>query len=117
MKQRIRTTPRLNPHTVATDGVWSGSLFFKGETMKLTLLKTIPSSSHNAPYSEELGEHWPEGQQFKLLDKTRQRGCQRLYRTKPTSTIVEQIGGEEVLVSVPNDQFQELFGIASPYAV
>jgi hypothetical protein len=85
--------------------------------MIVTLRKTIPSGSHNAPYSEELGEHWPEGQQFKVLEKRRQKSCQRFYRTKPTSTIVEQIGGEEVLVTIPNDKFVELFGIESPYAV
>lgn len=82
----------------------------------LTLLKTIPSNSHNAPYSPELGEHWPAGQQFKLLDKRRQKVCQRFYRTKSTSTVIEQIGGEEVLVTIPNDRFVELFGIESPYA-
>ena len=82
----------------------------------LTLRKTIPSSSHNAPYSEELGEHWPVGQQFRLLDKRRQASIQRFYRTKATSTVVEQFGGEEVLVAIPNDQFAELFGIESPYA-
>jgi hypothetical protein len=83
--------------------------------MKLTLRKTIPSSSHNAPYSEELGEHWPQGQQFRLLSKKRQDDCRKFYRFKDTSTIVEQIGGEEVLVAIPNDKFVELFGIESPY--
>lgn len=82
----------------------------------LTLLKTIPSSSHNAPYSEELGEHWPVGQKFKLLGKQRQESIRKFYRTKPTSTAIEQIGGEEVLVMIPNDLFVELFGIKSPYA-
>ena len=84
--------------------------------MKLTLRKTIPSSSHNAPYSDELGEHWPEGQEFKLLGKRRQDSCRKFYRSKNNSTIVEQVGGEEVLVSIPNDKFLELFGIESPYA-
>ncbi len=82
----------------------------------LTLLKTIPSSSHNAPFSEELGEHWPAGQKFKLLGKRRQDSIRKFYRTNSTSTIVEQIGGEEVLVSIPNGQFAELFGMESPYA-
>lgn len=95
-----------------------GFLFGAGTmtTATLTLRKTIPSSSHNAPFSEELGEHWPEGQQFKLLGKRRQDDLRRFYRTKATSTIVEQIGGEEVLVAIPNDQFAELFGTESPYA-
>ena len=84
--------------------------------MKLTLLKTIPSSSHNAPYSEEMGEHWPEGHQFKLLSKLRQDSIRRLYRFSDSSTIVEEIGGEEVLVAIPNDKFVELFGVESPYA-
>jgi len=81
----------------------------------ITLLKTIPSNSHNAPWSEELGSHWPTGQQFKLLGEKRQASIRRLYRTKAASTIVEQIGGEEVLVSIPNSQFFELFGVNSPY--
>lgn len=80
----------------------------------LTLLKTIPSSSHNAPYSDELGEHWPAGQQFKLLPKSRQESARRFYRTKNTSIAVEQIGGEEVLVTIPRDRFAELFGINPP---
>jgi hypothetical protein len=63
-----------------------------------------------------LGEHWPEGQQFKLLGKSRQDACRKFYRFKDSSTVVEEIGGEEVLVAIPNDKFVELFGIESPYA-
>jgi hypothetical protein len=85
--------------------------------MSLRIRKTIPSSSHNAPYSEELGEHWPAGQKFKLLGKSRQDSCRKFYRFKATSTIVEQVGGEEVLVAIPNEKFVELFGIESPYAL
>lgn len=81
--------------------------------MKLTLLKTIPSGSHNAPYSEELGAHWPAGQEFKLLPKNSYE-C-KYYRPEGT-TVLEQIGGEEVLLLVPNSKFVELFGIESPYA-
>lgn len=80
----------------------------------VTLLKTIPSGSHNAPYSEELGEHWPEGQKFKLLSPSRQESARRFHRTKATSILVEQIGGEEVLVAVPVDRFLELFGVHPP---
>lgn len=83
-------------------------------TQVVTLLKTIPSGSHNAPYSEELGEHWPEGQKFKLLPLKRQESIRRFYRTSNTSTAVEQIGGEEVIVTIPNDKFKELFGINPP---
>lgn len=79
--------------------------------MILTLRKTIPSSSHNAPYSEELGEHWPEGQRFKLLPPRRQETLRRHFHVKDTSTVVEQIGGEEVYVSIPTEQFPELFGV------
>jgi hypothetical protein len=77
----------------------------------LTLRKTIPSGSHNAPYSEELGEHWPKGQRFKLLGKRRQATLRRFYHIRASSTVVEQIGGEEVLVAIPTEQFGELFGI------
>jgi len=58
------------------------------------LLKTIPSHSHNSPFTMELGHHWPAGQQFKLLPKTKQRSFGK--------TDFEQIGGEEVILRVPN---------------
>lgn len=82
--------------------------------MILTLRKTIPSTSHNAPYSEELGEHWPAGQEFKLLDQRRQRCLHKHFHVPTGRTCVEQIGGEEVLVSIPNEQFPDLFGIEVP---
>ena len=77
--------------------------------MTLTLLKTIPSGSHNAPFTCELGSHWPEGQQFKLLPKSRYPS-----RMKATSIAVEQIGGEEVIVIIPRERFAELFGVEAP---
>lgn len=79
--------------------------------MILTLLKTIPSGSHNAPYSEELGEHWPAGQQFKLLDDRRQKTLRRHFSVKASQTCVEQVGGEEVTVAIPTARFPELFGV------
>ena len=39
----------------------------------VTLLKTIPSTSHNAPYSEEHGHHWPAGTVFRVLPATRRK--------------------------------------------
>lgn len=78
--------------------------------MILTLLKTIPSGSHNAPYSAELGPHWPAGQRFRF-PKSRQSQLRRLYRKSDCESFVEQVGGEEVLVVVRNDRFQELFGV------
>ena len=77
----------------------------------VTLRQTIPSGSHNAPYSSELGSHWPEGQRFKLPPKRRQQELRRFYHVKEGNTVVEQIGGEEVLVSLPSKRFPELFGI------
>ena len=79
--------------------------------MKLTLIKWIPSSSHNAPFSEELGNHWPQGQQFKLLDSDSQKVHRRFHRMKKDSVCVEQIGGEEVRVHIPISLFPELFGV------
>lgn len=82
--------------------------------MILTLRKTIPSGHHDAPYSPELGEHWPAGQKFTLLGKREQSSLRQRGRIKDTSTVVEQVGGEEVRVAIPNDRFAELFGIPSP---
>ena len=82
--------------------------------MILTLRKTIPSSSHNAPYSPALGEHWPAGQKFKLLGQRRQQTLKRHFGVAKGHTVLEQIGGEEVLVSVPDHQFRDLFGIEVP---
>ena len=77
----------------------------------LTLRKTIPSGSHNAPFSFELGNHWPAGQRFKLPGKSRQRRLREFCRVSNENTVVEQIGGEEVYVSLPTKRFPELFGI------
>jgi hypothetical protein len=35
----------------------------------------------------------------------------KFHNIKPGHTLVSQIGGEEVAVVIPNDRFQELFGI------
>ena len=71
---------------------------------RFTLLKTIPSNSHNA-HCDEQGYHWPKGQQFYLMS----RWHQRQYGSS-TSTVFEQIGGEEVIVILPNSRIVELFG-------
>jgi hypothetical protein len=80
--------------------------------MTVTLLKTIPSNSHNAPYSPELGEHWPAGQQFELLNKKRQDSLRKFYHVSADCTCLEQIGGEEVIISIPNSRLKELFNIS-----
>ncbi len=74
--------------------------------------RAIPSGSHNAPYSEELGEHWPAGQLFKLLDKRHQQTMKKYYHVKPGHVVVQQIGGEEVNVSLPVADMPALFGIS-----
>ena len=51
------------------------------------------------------------GQKFKLPPKRRQQELRRFYHVKEGNTVVEQIGGEEVLVSLPSKRFPELFGI------
>lgn len=66
-----------------------------------TLTETIMSNSHNAPYTEELGAHWPRGQQFKLLPKYQQ--------TYSKCIALEQIGGEEVILLIPEGKFDSLF--------
>ena len=79
--------------------------------MILTLKKTIPSHSHNAPFSAELGPHWPAGQRFRLLPKSRQPQLRRLYRKSDLVSFLEQVGGEEVLLVVSHDRFPEWFGV------
>ena len=78
--------------------------------MIVTLRKTIPSNSHNAPYNDELGEHWPEGTQFNLLPERRQKCLHKFFHVPKDKTCFEQIGGEEVIISVYNSQITELFG-------
>ena len=82
--------------------------------MILTLQKTIPSGSHNAPWNETDGSHWPAGQRFRLLSKRKQVAVRQFHRLSDSSTAVEQVGGEEVLVVVSNSRFQELFGVELP---
>ena len=67
--------------------------------MIVTLKKTIPSIAHNSPCNEERGHHWPEGQRFKRV-KSHRFG----------KSAFEQIGGEEVLLLVPDKMVAELFG-------
>lgn len=78
--------------------------------MILTLQKTIPSNSHNAPFDEQHGSHWPVGQQFKTLPREQQRQYSHRW-LKDTETMVEQIGGEEVLLIFPTEKMAELFGV------
>jgi hypothetical protein len=82
--------------------------------MIVTLLKTIPSSSHNAPYSSELGEHWPAGQQFTLLPTRRQETLHKFFSVPKDRVCLEQVGGEEVIVTIPVTKMPELFGVQFP---
>lgn len=82
--------------------------------MVIVLRETIKSGSHNAPWSEELGEHWPAGQKFKLLDKRRQATLKKFFHIGKDRIVVEQIGGEEVRVSFTKEDFERLFGIPAP---
>ncbi len=77
----------------------------------ITLRETIPSTSHNAPFSPEHGNHWPAGQQFELLSKKKADSIRKWRHVPKDRTIIQQIGGEEVIVTIPNDRMQELFGV------
>ncbi len=74
----------------------------------ITLNRLLPSNHHDAPYSEEHGEHWPPGQQFRVLDASMQKWLRKKYG-KPNHTYIEQIGGEEVRVQVPSEKLVEWF--------
>jgi len=76
------------------------------------MLKTVPSGSHNAPYSVELGNHWPAGTKFKRLGI----GLQKWYRkTRGGHNVYfEQIGGEEAIISIPEKRIGEFL---RPYEV
>jgi hypothetical protein len=68
--------------------------------MKLDIyeaIKTFPSGSHNAPYTPELGSHWPQGQQFTRKPENMQKYMRKKYGLD--RTFFNQIGGEEVCVS------------------
>ena len=60
--------------------------------------KRIKSNSHNSPCDED-GYHWPMGQRFKLLPNRQQRWYGK--------TAFEQVGGEEVILLVPDKQIDE----------
>jgi hypothetical protein len=77
----------------------------------LTLQKTIPSGSHNAPYSEELGEHWPAGHLFKLCSPRLQTSMRKRGRIGKNTIALEEVGGEETTITVPVARMPELFGV------
>jgi hypothetical protein len=79
--------------------------------MTLTLRKTIPSHSHNAPFNTELGSHWPEGQKFRLLSKARSRSLRQNFMLPYKCILLEQVGGEEVIITVPPEKMPEWFGV------
>lgn len=60
------------------------------------MLKTVPSGSHNAPFSVELGHHWPAGSKFI-----------RLTNRTAAISYFEQIGGEEVRLAIPTKRIGE----------
>jgi hypothetical protein len=66
-----------------------------------TLKHTIKSGSHNAAYNDEIGYHWPAGQQFKKLRPGRQEWHGKVG--------FEQVGGEEVILVIPATQVKDLF--------
>ncbi len=66
-----------------------------------TLKITVPSGSHNAKYTPELGEHWPAGETFTMAPKRRQ--------TWPNKIMMDQIGGEAVRVLFPKADFGKYF--------
>src|SRR5580765_4568703 len=65
----------------------------------------IPSGSHNAPCDEN-GHHWPEGQRFKMLSPAKQKFFKQLYGVDRTWLV--QIGGEEVVIALPEKMVKEL---------
>ncbi len=60
-------------------------------------VKTFPSGHHNAPYTPELGHHWPQGQQFARKPENVQKHLRK--RHGADRTFFDQIDGEEVCVS------------------
>ena len=69
------------------------------------MLKTVPSGSHNAPYSAELGNHWPARTKFKRLGVRLQNWYRKLHGGK--NTYFQQIDGEEVVISIPDGRIGE----------
>ena len=66
---------------------------------------TIPSSSHNSHYTEELGQHWPTGQLFKELTPGRKKYHEKIYGA--SKIVLQQVGGEEVRVMIDAKEFDK----------
>jgi hypothetical protein len=64
----------------------------------VTLKDRIGSSSHNANGEDESGYFWRCGTQFELLDQKRM-----VKAYGKGKTYLKQIGGEEVIISIPDD--------------
>ena len=79
--------------------------------MSLTLKRTVPSFSHNAPCNEEFGSHWPAGQRFDLLPTRKQNNIRNFYYNGVDKGLVflEQVGGEEVLLALAPDKILDWF--------
>ena len=75
----------------------------------LTLKETIPSSSHNAPFSAELGEHWPAGTRFRLMGARETRYWQSKHYELKECRFLVQVGGEEVVLAMKEAQFAKVF--------
>jgi hypothetical protein len=67
----------------------------------MTLIKTIPSGSHNAPWNEVDGSHWPKGQEFTVSK----------YQDYNRKVVMDQMGCEEVRVSFPKDKLLNYFSV------
>ena len=79
--------------------------------MKLfEMIARVPSSSHNSP-SDENGHHWPAGERFRLLSAPKQRYYRQTHRRCSGEgaelTYFEQVGGEEVVISIPTKKIYQ----------
>lgn len=68
------------------------------------MIKRVPSASHNAPCDEQ-GHYWPVGERFKLLSEAKQRYLRKTHQAG--RTYFEQLGGEQVIISIPTDKIGE----------
>jgi hypothetical protein len=70
----------------------------------------IKSTSHNAPFTIEDGYHWPKGARFQTISSRRAAFYKRRYSALvgKKGIVLEQIGGEEVVVLV-NEQMKSKF--------
>jgi hypothetical protein len=75
-------------------------------------IKTFPSGHHNAPWTPELGSHWPEGQQFTRKPENMQKYMRKKYGLD--RTFFNQIGGEEVCISIKTVELSDYLRPVKP---